>query len=182
MKINKSIFFFLFLSINVLSMEAQSIYDFKVKSLKGAELNLADYRGKKMLIVNTASKCGYTPQYAGLEKLYEEMKDKGLVIIGFPANEFGKQEPGNNEEIASFCEVNYGVTFPMAAKSVVKGDDISPLFEYLTSEAEKLGFADPIKWNFTKFLVDSEGHLVTVFPSKVDPMSEELQNAILSAK
>ncbi len=182
MKINKSIFFFLFLSINVLSMEAQSIYDFKVKSLTGAELNLADYRGKKMLIVNTASKCGYTPQYAGLEKLYEEMKDKGLVIIGFPANEFGKQEPGNNEEIASFCEVNFGVTFPMAAKSVVKGDDISPLFEYLTSEAEKLGFADPIKWNFTKFLVDGEGHLVTVFPSKVDPMSEELQNAILSAK
>lgn len=182
MKINKSIFFFFLFSINVLSMEAQSIYDFKVKSLTGAELKLADYKGKKMLIVTTASKCGYTPQYAGLEKLYEEMKDKGLVIIGFPANEFGKQEPGSNEEIASFCEVNYGVTFPMAAKSVVKGDDISPLFDYLTNEAEKLGFTDPIKWNFTKFLMDGEGKLVSVFPSKVDPMSEELRNAILSAK
>jgi glutathione peroxidase len=153
---------------------ASSIYDFKVEALaKGKTINLADYKGKKILIVNTASKCGFTPQYEGLEKLYETYKND-LVIIGFPANNFGGQEPGSNEEIGEFCKKNYGVTFPMAAKVSVKGDDIHPLFKYLLSEAKKLGKEDPIKWNFTKFLLDENGKLIDVFPSKVAPMDEEI--------
>jgi glutathione peroxidase len=152
---------------------AASIYDFKVPSLEGKEINLADYKGKKILIVNTASKCGYTPQYEALEKLYETYKDK-LVIVGFPANNFGGQEPGSNGEIQEFCKKNYGVTFPMAEKVSVKGDDIHPLFKYLNAEAKKLGVDDPIKWNFTKFLVDENGKLVQVFESKITPMSEEV--------
>ena len=152
---------------------AQSVYDFKVEGIDGTAINLADYKGKKIMIVNTASKCGNTPQYDDLEKLYEQHKDK-LVIIGFPANNFGSQEPGSNEEIAEFCKKNYGVSFPLSAKVSVKGDDIDPLFKYLTEEAEKKGIKDPIKWNFTKFLVDEKGKLVKVFPSKVKPMSEEI--------
>jgi len=159
-------------------MQAQSIYDFKIKSLTGGEFNMSDFKGKKILIVNTASECGYTPQYEGLEALYQKMKDKGLVIIGFPANEFGAQEPGSNTDIAHFCERNYGVSFPMSVKVVVKGDEIDPLFQYLTTEANKIGISDPIKWNFTKFLIDSDGKLLQIFPSKVEPLSAELINAI----
>ena len=129
--------------------------------------------GKKILIVNTASKCGNTPQYAQLEQLYEKYKDK-LVIVGFPANNFGSQEPGTNTEIKEFCTKNYGVTFPMAEKVSVKGDDIAPIFQYLVDEAEKLGFKDPIKWNFTKFLLDENGKLITVIHNKVKPMSDEV--------
>jgi glutathione peroxidase len=153
---------------------ASSVYDFKVTGLDGKPLDIAQYKGKKILIVNTASKCGYTPQYADLEKLYVQYKDK-LVIIGFPANNFGQQEPGTSQEISEFCTKNYGVTFPMAEKVDVIGDNISPLFKYLTDEAHKLGVADPvIKWNFTKFLVDENGKLIAVFPSKVKPMDEEI--------
>jgi len=151
-----------------------SIYDFKVKGLEGQEIDLAQYKGKKILIVNTASKCGYTPQYEELQKLYDQYKGK-LVIIGFPANNFGGQEPGSNSEIGEFCKRNYGVTFPMAEKVSVVGDDIHPLFKYLTEEAKKLGTPEPVvKWNFTKFLVDENGKLVKVFPSKVKPLSEEI--------
>ncbi|HET7897609.1 MAG TPA: glutathione peroxidase, partial [Flavisolibacter sp.] len=147
---------------------------FKVEGLDGKPIDFSKFKGKKVLIVNTASKCGFTPQYADLEKLYEQYKNK-LVIIGFPANNFGEQEPGTNDEIGSFCKKNYGVTFPMAAKVSVKGDDMAPLFKYLTDEAHKLGVQDPvIKWNFTKFLIDENGKLVQVFPSKINPMSEEL--------
>lgn len=149
------------------------IYDFKITSLDGKPIDLSAYKGKKILIVNTASACGYTPQYADLEALYEKYQDK-LVIVGFPANNFGEQEKGTNSEIASFCKKNYGVKFPMSEKVSVKGEDIDPLFRYLTEEAEKLGEKDPIKWNFTKFLVDEKGKLVAVFPSKVKPMSEEI--------
>lgn len=152
---------------------ASSIYDFKVPGLEGSEINFSDYKGKKILIVNTASKCGYTPQYEALEKLNKQYKDK-LVIIGFPANNFGGQEPGTNGDIKEFCKRNYGVTFLMAEKVSVKGDDIHPLFKYLNDEAKKLGEDDPIKWNFTKFLVDENGKLVHVFASKVTPTSEEL--------
>ncbi|MGN6434889.1 MAG: glutathione peroxidase [Agriterribacter sp.] len=152
---------------------AASVYDFKVESLEGGSIDLSKYKGKKILIVNTASKCGYTPQYKDLEKLYEEKKDK-LVIIGFPANNFKGQEPGTNAEIKEFCQKNYGVTFPMAAKVSVKGDDIHPLFKYLTEEAQKKGIKDPIQWNFTKFLIDEKGQLITVFSSKVNPLSEEV--------
>lgn len=152
---------------------AGSIYEFKVPGLEGGEIDLSKYKGKKILIVNTASQCGYTPQYSDLEKLYEQYKGK-LVVIGFPANNFGGQEPGSNNEIKEFCKKNYGVSFPMAEKVSVKGSDIHPLFSYLTEEAKKLGVEDPIKWNFTKFLLDEKGKLVAVFPSKVKPMSEDI--------
>jgi glutathione peroxidase len=145
-----------------------------VPGLDGSTIDLSKYKGKKILIVNTASKCGFTPQYADLEKLYEKYKSK-LVIVGFPANNFGQQEPGSNSEIKEFCTKNYGVSFPMADKVDVIGDNTHPLFKYLTDEAKKLGVQDPvIKWNFTKFLIDENGKLVAVFPSKVTPMSEEI--------
>ncbi len=151
----------------------KNIYSFKVTGLDGKTINLKKYKGKKILIVNTASKCGNTPQYGELEQLYEKYKDK-LVVIGFPANNFGKQEPGTNEEIGEFCKKNYGVTFPMTEKVSVKGEDIHPLFKYLTEEAEKIGVTDPVKWNFTKFLLDEKGKLVAVIHNKVKPMSEEV--------
>src|SRR4051812_25036888 len=154
-------------------MAATSIYDFKVDGLSGGSIDFSQYKGKKIMIVNTASKCGNTPQYAELEKLYEAYKDK-LVIIGFPANNFGGQEPGTSEDIQEVCRKNYGVKFPMAAKISVKGDDIAPIYQYLVSEAKKLGFEDPVKWNFTKFLIDENGKLVTVIHNKTKPMSEEV--------
>ena len=164
----------LLLSLFLIAGPAASVHDFKVPGLDGKSIDLAKYKGKKILIVNTASKCGFTPQYADLEKLYEQYKDK-LVVIGFPANNFGQQEPGTSQEITEFCTKNYGVTFPMAEKVDVVGDNIAPLFKYLTDEAHKLGVADPvIKWNFTKFLVDENGKLVAVFPSKVKPMDEQI--------
>jgi glutathione peroxidase len=164
----------LLLSLFLVAGPAASVHDFKVPGLDGKSIDLSKYKGKKILIVNTASKCGYTPQYADLEKLYEQYKDK-LVVIGFPANNFGKQEPGTSQEITEFCTKNFGVTFPMAEKVDVVGDNTAPLFKYLTDEAKKLGVADPvIGWNFTKFLVDENGKLVAVFPSKVKPMDEQI--------
>jgi glutathione peroxidase len=157
-----------------LALSGSSIYDFKVSGLNGEEIDFAKFKGKKILIVNTASECGYTPQYADLQKLHEKYKDK-LVVIGFPANNFMGQEPGTNEQIKDFCQKNYGVTFPLAKKVSVTGDDIHPLFKYLTEEGKKIGAAEPvIRWNFTKFLVDENGKLVKVFPSKVNPLSEEI--------
>lgn len=159
---------------SVLLIAATSIYDFKVPSLEGKDpINFEKYKGKKILIVNTASKCGLTPQYTELQQLYDKYKDK-LVIVGFPANNFANQEPGSAEDIQEVCRKNYGVTFPMAEKVSVKGDDIHPLFKYLTEEAKKLGVEDPIKWNFTKFLIDENGKLIAVIPSRTKPMSEEL--------
>jgi glutathione peroxidase len=152
---------------------ATSIYEFKVPGLEGGSIDFSQYKGKKIMIVNTASKCGNTPQYAELEELYKKYKGK-LVIIGFPANNFGGQEPGTKEEISEFCKRNYGVTFPMADKVSVKGADIAPIFQYLTDEAKKLGVEDPIKWNFTKFLIDENGKLITVIHNKTKPMSEEV--------
>jgi len=154
-------------------LAASSIYDFKVDGLDGGTIDFSKFKGKKIMIVNTASKCGNTPQYAELEQLYEKYKDK-LVIVGFPANNFGQQEPGTNTEIREFCTKNYGVTFPMAAKVSVKGDDIAPLFSYLVSEAAKLGVEDPIKWNFTKFLIDEHGKLIAVINNRTKPMSDEV--------
>jgi glutathione peroxidase len=164
--------FFLSLLIAA-TLTGTSIYDFKVAGLEGNEIDLAQFKGKKIMIVNTASKCGLTPQYEGLQKLYDTCKGK-LVIIGFPANNFKDQEPGSKEEIAEFCKKNYGVTFPMADKVSVKGDDIAPIFKWLVDEAAKKGIKDPITWNFTKFLVDEKGNLVTVFPPKTTPMSDEI--------
>lgn len=146
----------------------KTIYDFKIEGLDGKEINFADFKGKKILIVNTASECGFTPQYADLEKVYEQYKDK-LVVIGFPANNFGGQEPGTNTEIGAFCQKNYGVTFPMAAKVSVKGDDTAPIFKFLT-EKELNGVKNTsILWNFTKFLVDENGKLIDTFVSTTNP-------------
>ncbi|WP_160139873.1 glutathione peroxidase [Chryseobacterium sp. c4a] len=151
----------------------KTIYDFKVESLDGKEINFADFKGKKILIVNTASECGFTPQYADLEKVYEEYKDK-LVVVGFPANNFGGQEPGTNTEIGKFCQKNYGVTFPMAAKVSVKGDDTAPIFKYLT-EQELNGVKNTtILWNFTKFLIDENGKLIDSYVSTTKPTSESI--------
>jgi glutathione peroxidase len=152
---------------------SNDIYKFRVPSLDGGIIDFADFRGKKILIVNTASECGDTPQYKDLEQLYRTYKDK-LVIVGFPANDFGAQEPGSNEDIKAFCEKNYGVTFPMAAKISVKGDHMAPIYQWLISK-EKNGVMDSeIKWNFTKFLIDENGRLITKFDTKVTPMSEEI--------
>lgn len=150
-----------------------TVHDFKVASLDGQVIDFSKFRGKKVLIVNTASKCGYTPQYAELQELYNKYQ-KNLVVVGFPANNFGDQEPGSNQDIQEFCKKNYGVSFPMAEKVSVVGDDIHPLFKYLTEEASRMGVTNPVKWNFTKFLVDEQGKLIAVFPSKVKPMSEDI--------
>jgi len=160
----------------LLFLAPSSVYDFKLKSINGDNFNLAKYRGKKLLIVNTASKCGYTKQYAELQKLSEQYKDK-VVVIGFPANNFASQEPGSNSEIHEFCQKNYGVTFPLSEKISVKGDDIAPLFKYLT-EAPNPDFTGEIKWNFEKFLIDENGKLIHRYRSAVTPLSPEIVNAL----
>lgn len=159
--------------------EIKGIYDFPVTDIDGNELNLEQYKGKVLLIVNVASKCGYTPQYEGLQAIYEEYEEDGLVILGFPANNFKGQEPGTEEDIKEFCTLNYGVTFPMSSKVSVLGDDQDPLFTYLTSQPNK-DFEGEIKWNFEKFLIDKEGNLIRRFRSSVKPESKELTSAIKS--
>ena len=149
-----------------------SVYDFKLKSIDGKDFSLKKFKGKKVLIVNTASKCGFTPQYTELQKLSEQYKDK-LVVVGFPANNFGGQEPGTNEDIKSFCHDNFSVTFPMSGKVSVKGLDIDPLFQYLTT-APNPDFTGDIKWNFEKFLIDENGNLIHRFRSAVTPLSPEI--------
>lgn len=144
---------------------AKSIYDFSTKTLDGAPLNLADFQGKVLLIVNTASKCGFTPQYEGLQALHNELGQEGLVIIGFPCNQFGKQEPGEESEIGAFCQKNYGVSFLMSEKVDVNGDQAHPLFKYLTSEARGILGTEAIKWNFTKFLIGKNGEVVKRYGS-----------------
>ncbi|MEO7524034.1 MAG: glutathione peroxidase [Ferruginibacter sp.] len=152
---------------------SKTIYGFKVAALDGNTIDFASFKGKKILIVNTASECGYTPQYKELEELYEKYKGK-LVIVGFPANNFGGQEPGTNNEIKAFCTKNYGVTFPMAAKVSVKGDDTAPIYQWL-KQKDKNGVLDAdIQWNFNKFLLDENGKMIAYFPSKVTPMSTEI--------
>ena len=155
------------------TMATPSVHTFSVKALDGGTINFADFKGKKLLIVNTASACGYTPQYKDLETLYEKYKSK-LVIVGFPANNFGGQEPGTNADIKSFCQKNYGVTFPMAEKISVKGDDTAPIYKWLTQKSQNGVLDAEIKWNFNKFLLDENGHIIAKFDSKVTPMSEEI--------
>lgn len=172
-----------------MTLPGSAIYDFKVPGLDGNDIDFSQFKGKKILIVNTASKCGNTPQYADLEKLYEKYKDK-LVIVGFPANNFGQQEPGTNTDIKEFCMKNYGVTFPMAEKISVRGEDIHPLYKWLVQQSREMAkkvdakeskdyawkafLSDPVVWNFTKFLLDENGNLIAVFHNKVNPMSEEV--------
>jgi glutathione peroxidase len=153
------------------------IYNFTLNSIDGKPAPLADYKGKVVLIVNVASQCGYTPQYSALESVYEKYKGQGFVILGFPANNFGAQEPGTNEEIKTFCTRKYSVTFPMYSKISVKGDDQAPLYSYLTKDTGS-GIAGDIKWNFTKFLVDRDGKVVQRFESAVTPDSKEVTAAI----
>lgn len=145
------------------------IYQFSATNIKGQDVSLKDYQGKVLLIVNTASKCGLTPQFTGLEKLYTEYADKGLEILGFPCNQFLSQDPGTDGEISEFCSLNYGVTFPMFSKIEVNGDGTHPLFKYLKSEAKGLMGSETIKWNFTKFLVDQEGNVLKRYAPKTEP-------------
>lgn len=155
-----------------MAVTADNVHQFKITSIDGQEVDLAQFKGKKLLLVNTASKCGFTKQYAALQELSEKYSGK-VVVIGFPAGNFGEQELDSNEEIQGFCEKNYGVSFLLAEKSSVKGDDISPLFKYLTT-AENESFTGDINWNFEKFLIDEKGKLTHRFRSKVDPLSEEI--------
>ena len=148
-----------------------SLYDITVDDLAGKPVRLSRYRGKVLLVVNTASECGFTPQYKGLESVYEKLHSKGLEILGFPCNQFGGQEPGDEKEIAQFCELNFGVTFPMFAKVDVNGDNAAPLFKFLKAEKPGLLGSEAIKWNFTKFLVDREGNVVKRYAPNDTPES-----------
>ena len=155
-----------------------AVLSFTMKGLDGKDVDLRQYQGKVVLIVNVASQCGYTPQYKGLEALYEKYGKDGLVVLGVPANEFGGQEPGSNEEIAKFCSSKYGVTFPMLAKVDVNGNNACPLYKFLTSKETDPKFAGKIGWNFEKFLVSRNGEVVARFASDVDPAGEKFQKAI----
>lgn len=152
----------------------KSFYDFTVQDIDGKEFKLSSLKGKKVLVVNTASKCGLTPQYEGLEKLYKEYGNKNLVIIGFPANNFANQEPGTDQEIRNFCTANYGVSFPMMSKISVKGDDIDPLYKWLTSKSLNGVMDSEVGWNFQKYLIDENGKLVDMVPPKEKPDSEKI--------
>jgi glutathione peroxidase len=162
-------------------MKMNSVYDFKVADIDGNDVNLADYKGKVLLIVNVASKCGFTPQYKGLENIYRQYKDKGFEILGFPSNDFLGQEPGTNEQIKSFCQLNYTVSFPMFAKISVKGKDIHPLYKFLTEKSTDPNFAGGITWNFNKFLIDRNGNIINRFSSRAEPQSPETIKAIEDA-
>ena len=174
----RKLFLILILSVACagLSAQSKSIYDFTMKSIDGQQTSLGSYTGKVVLLVNVASKCGFTPQYTGLEALYEKYKDQGFVILGVPANNFGAQEPGTNDEIKTFCTRKYNVSFPMMSKVSVKGDDITPLYKYLT--ATKGG---DVKWNFTKFLIGKDGQIAERFESAVKPDAAELTAAVETA-
>ena len=159
-------------------LQAQTIYDFKVEDIDGKTVDLASFKGKKVMIVNTASKCGLTPQFEELEKLYNLYKASGFVVIGFPTNDFMSQDPGSNEEIKAFCTKNYGVSFPMMAKIKVKGDEKHPLYQFLTQK-EKNGLEDnKVQWNFQKYLINESGKLVKVIKPNTSPLDEEIQNWI----
>jgi glutathione peroxidase len=167
-------FFSLFTVVASNSSDLQNnIYRFKVESIDGGVIDFSQFKGKKILIVNTASECGFTPQYKDLEKLYQQYKDR-LVIVGFPANNFGGQEPGTNAEIKSFCSRNYGVSFPMGAKVSVKGKDIHPLFKWLSNKSENGVLEATIRWNFSKFLIDENGIPIAFFSSLTKPLSDEI--------
>lgn len=156
-----------------------SVYDFSAKTIDGDEQKLSAYKGKMMLVVNVASKCGFTPQYAGLEALYEKFKDKGVVVLGFPCDQFGHQEPGDEAEIKNFCALTYDVKFPMFAKVEVNGANTHPLYKYLKSQAKGLLGSESIKWNFTKFLVDADGKVVTRYAPTDTP--EKIEKDIAAA-
>ena len=152
-----------------------TVYDFSAKTITGEEKSLKDYKGKALLIVNVASKCGFIPQYKGLQEVYDKYKDQGLEILGFPCNQFGGQEPGTEADITSFCELNYGVNFPMFAKVDVKGDKAHPLYTYMTEQAPGLLGMKAVKWNFTKFLIGKDGKVVGRFAPQTKPVDLEVE-------
>ena len=158
-----------------------NVHDFTVKTIHGAEKKLSDYAGRVLLVVNVASECGLTPQYDGLEKLHERFAGQGLSVLGFPANEFGGQEPGNEKQIEQFCRTKYGVNFDMFAKVALKGEQTAPLYAFLQSTSENQGFGGPVKWNFGKFLVDKHGNVIARFEPPVDPLAPEVTGAIEKA-
>ena len=168
------------LGMSVMAAE-KTIYDFTMNSIDGQPTPLSTFKGKVVLLVNVASRCGFTPQYAGLESIYEKYKDRGFVIVGIPANNFGGQEPGTNQEIKTFCAAKYNVTFPMMAKVSVKGSDITPLYQFLTDKSLNPDTGGEIGWNFTKFLVGPDGKTIARFDSKVEPDSPQVTSAIEKA-
>jgi glutathione peroxidase len=157
-----------------------SVYEFSAKTIDGKTRKLADYKGKVLLVVNTASQCGFTPQYKGLEALYEKYKDKGFAVLGFPSNQFGQQEPGADSEIAEFCEMNFGVTFPLFSKVNVNGADAHPLFKYLASSKKGLLGSEAIKWNFTKFLIGRDGEVIDRYAptTKPEDIAKDIEKAL----
>lgn len=177
----KKLFVLLALLGTTLMAAEKTVYDFTLNSIEGQTTPLASFKGKVVLLVNVASRCGFTPQYAGLEALYEKYKDRGFVIVGIPANNFGAQEPGSNQEIKTFCTSKYHVTFPMMAKVSVKGTDITPLYAFLTDKAANPKTGGEIGWNFTKFLIGPDGKVIARFDSEVEPDSKDLTSAIEKA-
>jgi glutathione peroxidase len=169
------------LILSATAFAASSVYDFTMPALNGTPTRLAGFKGKVVLVVNVASQCGYTPQYEGLQALYAKYKDQGFAIAGFPANNFGGQEPGTNEEIGAFCRSKFGVTFPMFSKISVKGGDQAPLYKFLTDKSANPKTGGEIQWNFTKFLVDRTGKVIQRFEPAVEPQSKELVSAVETA-
>lgn len=167
--------------VDMTKNSADSIYEFSLRTIEGRETTLKEWKGDLLLIVNTASECGFTPQYEGLESLWTNYKNRGLTVLGFPSNDFGKQEPGSNDQILQFCQKRFGVTFPLFEKGPVKGNDAAPLFRYLTQDADPDQTGD-IKWNFTKFLIGRDGTLLSRFGSRVKPESRRLIKAIESSR
>ena len=170
----KTVIFFSLVMMMITGFAQTSFYDFKVKDIEGNDFDLAKLKGKKVLVVNTASKCGLTPQYKQLQSLYEQFGGEKFVIVGFPANNFMKQEPGTNEEIAEFCEKNYGVTFPMMEKISVKGDDMHPLYHWLTEKSKNGVLDSEVGWNFQKYLIDEKGHLVKMVEPRTKPDDDQI--------
>lgn len=168
------IFMISFIPVSLIVAQTKTLYDFTAKTLEGEDFDFSTLKGKKVLVVNTASKCGFTPQYKKLQELFEEYGGDDFTIIGFPANNFMKQEPGTNEEIREFCKKNYGVTFPMMAKISVKGDDIHPIYKWLTSSEENGVLDAPVRWNFQKFLIDENGKVVDFVAPKNSPKSKKI--------
>lgn len=166
------------MSVTGVTAQTKTLYDFKTTTIDGKSFSLSKLKGKKVLVVNTASKCGFTPQYEGLERLYEKYKKQNFVIIGFPSNNFNKQEPTTNKEIKKFCTKNYGVSFPLMSKISVVGGDMDPIYKWLTSKAENGVLDAPVKWNFQKFMIDEKGHVVGVALSAEKPESEKIINWI----
>ena len=170
----KTVIFFSLVMMMITGFAQTSFYDFKVKDIEGNDFDLAKLKGKKVLVVNTASKCGLTPQYKQLQSLFEQFDGEKFVIVGFPANNFMKQEPGTNEEIAEFCEKNYGVTFPMMEKISVKGDDMHPLYHWLTEKSKNGVLDSEVGWNFQKYLIDEKGHLVKMVEPRTKPDDDQI--------